>query len=146
MDDRVLLKIALAVIVGFLLYKLLRSWRGGCQARSNYVPFDEMPFETVPPSAQGTAAPQVPAVNVASDLLPKPTTPQVQDFGEFAPKALTGQTGLLDVRQQVGIDTQGSSMKNANYQLRADPPNPRSAVGPWLNSTYEPDLYRKALE
>ena len=78
--------------------------------------------------------------------LPKPATPQVQDFGEFAPKALTGQTGLLDVRQQVGIDTQGSSMKNANYQLRADPPNPRSSVGPWLNSTYEPDLYRKALE
>ena len=45
----------------------------------------------------------------------------------------------------VGVDTQGSSLRNANLQLRADPPNPQKHVSPWLNSTIEPDLTRKSL-
>jgi hypothetical protein len=84
-------------------------------------------------------------MNVASDLLPKPTSPQVLDFGEFAPKALQGQN-FLDVSQQIGVDTQGSSLKNANRQLRSDPPNPRTNVGPWANSSIDTDLLRRPLE
>jgi len=30
--------------------------------------------------------------------------------------------------------------------VRSDPPNPRAAISPFLNSTIEPDLYRRELE
>ena len=35
----------------------------------------------------------------------------------------------------LGIDTQGQSLKNANFQLRSEFPNPRIQTGPWNNST-----------
>jgi len=37
-------------------------------------------------------------------------------------------------------------MKNANLQLRSDPTIAKQNVGPWNNSTYEPDLARVPLE
>ena len=150
MDTNQILKIALVVLVVFVIYKFMQQQRTksshtGAPGVSTYVPFDEMPFDTLPPSNATPAPPLVPPTNVAADLLPKPSTPQVMDFGEFAPKALQGQN-FLEVSKQLGVDTQGSSMRNANYQLRADPPNPRSNVGPWLNSTIESDLLRRPLE
>ena len=45
-----------------------------------------------------------------------------------------------------GINTTGSSLRNANTQLRSDPPIPRQNVGPWSQSTIEPDNNRKYLE
>lgn len=147
MDNTALLKVVLVVLVIFLVYKYMQQQRAkDSQPRvSTYVPFDEIPFDTVPPAKATPAPPAVPPTNVAADLLPKPTNPQVMDFGEFAPKALQGQN-FLEVSKQLGVDTQGSSMRNANYQLRADPPNPRSTVGPWSNSTIEADLLRRPLE
>lgn len=141
MDNNRLVVIALVVVGVFAVYMYLRR-RGEV---STYVPFDEMPFDTVAPSTARPAPPLVPPTNVAADLLPKPSAPQVLDFGEFAPKALQGQN-FLEVSKQLGVDTQGSSMRNANYQLRADPPNPRKNVGPWQNSTIEADLLRRPLE
>jgi hypothetical protein len=145
MDNTLVLKIAVAVVVVFLLWKLFDNYRRGQSGTSTYVPFDEMPFDTIPPTGATPAPPLVPPTNVAADLLPKPSAPQVMDFGEFAPKALQGQN-FLDTSKQIGVDTQGSSMRNANYQLRSDPPNPRSNVGPWQNSTIEADLLRRPLE
>jgi len=142
-------KIVLVVLVLALLYVLWKRSKRSTVTKSPYVPFDEMPFDAVP-APGSTPNPSVttqsnPPMNVASDLLPKPTSPQVLDFGEFAPKALQGQN-FLDVSQQIGVDTQGSSLKNANYQLRSDPPNPRTNVGPWANSTIDTDLLRRPLE
>lgn len=45
-----------------------------------------------------------------------------------------------------GIDTVGSTLRNANLQVRSEPPNPRTKVSPWMNSTIEPDLMRVPLE
>ena len=53
---------------------------------------------------------------------------------------------LLKAGQLSGIDTVGGTLRNANLQLRSEPPNPRSQVSPWLNSTIEPDLMRVPLE
>jgi hypothetical protein len=44
---------------------------------------------------------------------------------------------------KIGIDTVGQSRKNATYDLRAAPPNPKFAVSPWNNSTIEPDYNTK---
>ncbi len=46
----------------------------------------------------------------------------------------------------VGVNTIGQSLRNANQQLRAEPPNPQIHVGPWQQSTIEPDLSRRPLE
>jgi hypothetical protein len=46
---------------------------------------------------------------------------------------------------KIGIDTVGQSRKNATYDLRAAPPNPKFVVSPWSNSTIEPDYNTKPL-
>ena len=54
---------------------------------------------------------------------------------------------FLTAENQVGINTVGNSLRNANQQLRSDPQIPMSNnVGPWLNSTIEPDNMRRPLE
>ena len=70
------------------------------------------------------------------------------------PNHLAGSTGegelqninLLKAGQLSGIDTVGSTLRNANLQVRSEPPNPRTQVSPWMNSTIEPDLMRVPLE
>ena len=62
-----------------------------------------------------------------------------------------GENELKDVSflkagHHMGIDTQGTSLRNANLQLRSEPPNPQSQVSPWMNTTIGPDLGRKPLE
>jgi hypothetical protein len=37
-------------------------------------------------------------------------------------------------------------LKNPNLQLRSDPIIPKKEIGPWNQSTYEPDLMRVPLE
>lgn len=46
---------------------------------------------------------------------------------------------------KIGIDTVGQSRKNATYDLRAAPQNPKFIVSPWSNSTIEPDYNTKPL-
>jgi hypothetical protein len=46
---------------------------------------------------------------------------------------------------KIGVDTVGQSRKNATYDLRAAPPNPKFVVSPWSNSTIEPDYNTKPL-
>lgn len=45
-----------------------------------------------------------------------------------------------------GIDTVGSSLRNANLQVRSEPPNPQNPVSIWNTSTISPDLMRVPLE
>jgi hypothetical protein len=54
---------------------------------------------------------------------------------------------LLNPQQVVGINTQGSTLRNSNLQLRSEPANPRASTGcPWNISTIESDPYRLPLE
>ena len=53
---------------------------------------------------------------------------------------------LLRAGHHIGIDTVGSSLRNANLQVRSEPPNPQVNVGPWYNTTIEPDMMRRPLE
>ena len=80
-----------------------------------------------------------------ADLLPNDPNSQ------FAVGQPTGQgelanINLLKAGQLSGIDTVGGTLRNANLQLRSEPPNPRNQVSPWLNTTIEPDLMRVPLE
>ena len=53
---------------------------------------------------------------------------------------------LLQAGYHIGIDTVGQSLRNANLQLRSEPANPQLNIGPWNNTTIEPDFNRRPLE
>lgn len=53
---------------------------------------------------------------------------------------------MLAAGTHLGVNTQGSSLKNSNQQLRSEPPNPIMPVSIWHNSTITPDIFRKELE
>jgi hypothetical protein len=81
-----------------------------------------------------------------ADLLPKDAADT-----KWAQVNPTGQGDLQDQNfltagHHYGINTVGSSMRNSNYGLRSEPPNPQMRVSPWANSTIAPDLGRKNLE
>ena len=83
-------------------------------------------------------------VGLASSLLPREVASQ-EDFGEFVPDDILKSQNFLDPRQQIGFpETIGGTLRNANQQIRADPPNPK---GPhtWNNSTIVPDLMQRRI-
>ena len=53
---------------------------------------------------------------------------------------------FLQAGYHIGIDTVGQSLRNANLQLRSEPPNPQLNIGPWNNKTIGPDFNRRHLE
>ena len=53
---------------------------------------------------------------------------------------------FLNAGYLIGIDSVGSSLRNANQQVRSEPPNPQLMVSPWNNTTIEPDSFRQPLE
>jgi hypothetical protein len=80
-----------------------------------------------------------------SELLPKDTNAQWAQLNPSGSKSF-GDVNLLKAGSMIGIDTVGQSMKNANLQIRAEPPNPvMQNISPWGNSTIEPDPYRNGL-
>ena len=80
-----------------------------------------------------------------SDLLPKDNNSQWAQFNP-AGKGDLKNISLLKAGYHIGIDTIGSSLRNANLQVRSEPPNPTTNVSPWMNTTIEPDLMRTPLE
>jgi hypothetical protein len=56
------------------------------------------------------------------------------------------EKNFLTAGFHVGVNTVGQSLRNANRQLRSDPPNPQVKVSPWMQTTIEPDINRKPLE
>lgn len=81
----------------------------------------------------------------AGDLLPKDSNSQFQQLSPNGANDLEN-INLLKAGYHSGIDTVGSSLRNANLQVRSEPPNPTSKVSPWMNTTIEPDLMRVPLE
>lgn len=53
---------------------------------------------------------------------------------------------LLQAGYHIGLDTIGQTLRNPNLQLRSDPLIQKSDVGPWNQSTIEPDIGRVPLE
>ena len=96
------------------------------------------------PSQSGGAAVGLPVAN-PSDLLPRDTNNQWGSLNPSGSGDLLGQN-LLSATFLTGIDTIGNTMKNANLQLRSEPPKPQLNIGPWNQSTFAPDLMRTPLE
>ena len=84
----------------------------------------------------------------AADLLPKEDSQAIQDFNVAKPvgEGILKGVNLLDAGYHVGVNSVGQSLRNANQQLRSEPPNPQMKVSPWLQTTIDPDVNRKAFE
>ena len=94
----------------------------------------------LPPSCSPNGSSQNPA-----DLLPKDTNSQWAQLNP-AGKGDLANINLLKAGYHIGIDTVGQTLRNANLQIRSEPPNPQVNVGPWNLSTIEPDFLRPPLE
>ncbi len=80
-----------------------------------------------------------------SELLPKDKNSQWAQLNPSG-KGELANVNLLRAGYHIGIDTIGQSLRNANLQIRSEPPNPQLSVGPWNQSTIEPDFMRPPLE
>jgi hypothetical protein len=103
--------------------------------QKNSIP-DEKFTKVMPPDAK-------PAL-MSSDLLPK----NKNDSWFQVPNDKFNLLQAVDLEIpeiKIGIDTVGQSRKNATYDIRTAPPNPKFVVSPWSNSTIEPDYNTKPL-
>lgn len=80
-----------------------------------------------------------------TELLPKDENSEWAKLNPNSSNDLAN-VNLLKSGYHIGIDTIGNTLRNANLQLRSEPPNPTTKVSPWLQSTIEPDLMRVPLE
>jgi hypothetical protein len=111
---------------------------------------DELDDEYAPANLEGTnidlniGCAVNAGVGLASSLLPREMASQ-EDFGQFAPDDILKGQNFLDPRNQIGYpETIGGTLRNANQQLRADPPNPKQPYM-WNNSTIVPDLMQRKI-
>ena len=81
----------------------------------------------------------------AAELLPSDNSSlwaQVNPSGEGTLK----DRNFLQSGYHIGINTVGQTLRNANLQLRSEPPCPQVVVSPFIQSTIEPDLSRLPFE
>ena len=85
-----------------------------------------------------------PNIQNPAELLPKDSNSQWAQLNPSG-KGELANVNLLKAGYHIGIDTVGQSLRNANLQIRSEPPNPQLNVGPWNASTIEPDFMRPPL-
>ena len=84
-------------------------------------------------------------VLASADLLPNDANSTWAQTNPNGQGSLTDKN-FLNAGFHVGVNTVGQSLRNANRQLRSDPPNPQVKVSPWMQTTIEPDVNRKPME
>ena len=106
---------------------------------------------TAPKAAPAAATTNIPSGYVAGavaspqDLLPVDQNSQWAALNPVAQGNIAAPD-LLQAGYHIGLDTIGQTLRNANLQERSDPIIPKAAVGPWNQSTIDPDLGRVPLE
>ena len=152
--DRIIIFVAL-IILGYALYSYSGSksmFRDNMDVGvSSPPPAMDSPLVVPPPSVApaASAASVTSAQNTASpsDLLP---ADQNSQWAALNPVSMNqGSIAMPDLLQagyHIGLDTIGQTLRNANQQLRSDPVIPKANVGPWNQSTIEPDYGRTPLE
>lgn len=134
MDNKQILLWALVALVVYVLF-----FRRGSGYRLN-----DMDFTKSPHMASG--GPEAARFSTMADFVGGEYSGQ-EKLGEFTPdKILQGQN-FLDPRSQIGYpETIGGNLRNANRQERSEPPNPRTPVSIWNQSTIPPDVMRPTFE
>ena len=146
-NQNILMLVAVAALI-FLLFSM-NNKSGYAIVEREFTPFGLAP--SAGPAAGPAAAPADAAcggmnkgTGLASSLLPREVA-SAEDFGQFAPEDILAGQNFLEPRKQIGFpETVGGALRNANQQIRADPPNPKDPYV-WNNSTIVPDLMQRGL-
>ena len=144
-NQNILMLVAVVALI-FLLFNM--------NSKSGYaiVEREYTPFGAAGPTAGPAAGPAADTVcggmqrgtGLASSLLPREVA-SAEDFGQFAPEDILKGQNFLEPRKQIGFpETVGGALRNANQQIRKDPPNPKDPYV-WNNSTIVPDLMQRGL-
>ena len=145
--QNLLMLVAVAALI-FLLFSM-NNKSGYTIVERQYSAFGMGP--SAGPSAGPAAAPadavcggMNKGTGLASSLLPREVA-SAEDFGQFAPEDILAGQNFLEPRKQIGFhETVGGALRNANQQIRKDPPNPKAPFV-WNNSTIVPDLMQRSL-
>lgn len=119
----------------------------------NYEPSDPSGNSMYNPVTTDPSVPLAPAPTcyprdrlTAEDLLPKDAAnskwSQLNPIGQGDVQ----DQNFLTAGYHIGVNTQGQSLRNANYQLRSEPSNPQTPIGPWNLTTIQSDTNRRPLE
>ena len=113
----------------------------GAEAKNNAVP-QNVDFPTQQQPTQCFPRDRL----TAQDLLPKDAANS--KFAQVNPAGQGDVDGanFLTAGNKIGVNSVGTSLRNANRQLRSEPPNPQVQVSPWMQTTIQPDLNRRPLE
>jgi hypothetical protein len=146
-NQNILMLVAVAALI-FLLFTM-NSKSGYSISEREYAAFGPGPAAGPAAGPSGMPADTVcggmkRGTGLASSLLPREVASE-EDFGQFAPDDILKGQNFLEPRQQVGFpETVGGALRNANQQIRKDPPNPKDPYV-WNNSTIVPDLMQRGL-
>jgi hypothetical protein len=140
-----LLMVAAVAVLVYLLFTMNNKSEYSIKERE-YTAIQMAP--STGPTAAGSAAANgcgmANGVGLASSLLPREVA-SAEDFGEFAPEDILAGQNFLEPRAQIGFpETIGGALRNANQQIRSDPPNPKDPFV-WNNSTIVPDGMQRGL-
>jgi len=80
-----------------------------------------------------------------SELLPKDMNSIWAEQNPMGPGSLKGKN-FLSAGALIGVNTVGQSLRNANLQVRSEPPNPQVPVSIFNQSTIAPDISHRPLE
>jgi len=146
-NQNILMLVAVAALV-FLLFTM-NSKSNYSISEQEYAAFGPGPATGPAAGPSGAPADTVcggmkRGTGLASSLLPREVASE-EDFGQFAPDDILKGQNFLEPRAQVGFpETVGGALRNANQQIRKDPPNPKEPFV-WNNSTIVPDLMQRGL-
>ena len=123
------------------------------QMSAGVLPAEPLGQNEVFASANGvqTSSPGIPSscskpnIQNPAELLPRDSNSQWAQLNPSG-KGELANVNLLKAGYHIGIDTIGQTLRNANLQIRSEPPNPQLNVGPWNQSTIESDFLRVPFE
>ena len=143
--QNIVMLLAVATLI-FLLFKMNSTKSGYAITERQYSAFGAAPAAgpTAAPASISSGCGMDKGTGLASSLLPREVA-SAEDFGQFAPEDILKGQNFLEPRAQVGFpETVGGALRNANQQIRKDPPNPKNPFV-WNNSTIVPDLMQRGL-
>jgi hypothetical protein len=144
-NQNILMLVAVVALI-FLLFNM-NSKSGYAIVEREYTPFGvagAAPGPAAGPAADTVCGGMQRGTGLASSLLPREVA-SAEDFGQFAPEDILKGQNFLEPRKQIGFpETVGGALRNANQQIRKDPPNPKDPYV-WNNSTIVPDLMQRGL-
>ena len=120
----------------------------GSGDNENYVGMDEMGNDQYAPyRPEGKKGDKYKTSEIFNSKYYLPTQKSVNnDWFEVIPEAISVKNRhLINVSKPIGINTIGTSLRNASWDIRGSPQNPKFVISPWLQSTIEPDTNIKSL-